>query len=86
MGCSAEVNDHYLDQRNPNKYIITQDFELFQNKMTVDNNNVQQSQMYVLNPIDGTHDGSLFCNLLNTDPKLLKQFKEDASVVEAWSS
>ena len=88
MGCLVAVIDCYLDQRNPNKCIITQDFKLFQIETTVDNNNVQQSQKYVLDPINGTRvliycHGSLFCQLLNTDPKLLKQFKEDSSVVEA---
>ena len=42
MGCSAEVINQYLGQRNLNKYLIKQDFKLFQNEMTVNNNNAQK--------------------------------------------
>ena len=61
--------------------MTTKEFQSFKNELTVDSANVQQSQKFVLDPLDGTRfliycDGTLFCNLLNSDPKLLKQFKK----------
>ena len=70
--------------------MTTKDFKLLKNELTVDSNNVQQSQKFVLDPLDGTRfliycDDTLFSNLLNIYSKLLKQFKEDEPVVEEWS-
>lgn len=69
--------------------MIMKDFQLFNNELTVDTNNVQQDQKFVLDPPNGSRfliycNGTLFCNLLNTNSKLLKHFKEESPMVEEW--
>lgn len=68
-------------EKNPNDNMIKDDFQLFNNLLIVESNGSQQDWKYIFEPLNGTKyliycDISLFCFLLNLDPKYQRDLKK----------